>query len=113
MSWARCRSWLAPALEDATEVEVVAALVRNRAQLWPGERSAMVTTLQITPDGPTCHVWLAGGELSELLEMAVGVEAWARAQGCAYATLNGRKGWARALKRRGFAPSGEELRKRL
>lgn len=113
MNWAGCRAWLAPALEDASWDEVAAALAAGRAQLWPGERSAMVTTLQITPEGPTCHVWLAGGELADLLAMAVGVEAWARAQGCAWVTLNGRKGWARALKRRGFAPAGEELRKKL
>ena len=109
----RCRGWLTPALEDASWAEVAGELAARRAQLWPGERAAMVTTLQITPQGPTCHVWLGGGELSELLEMAPGIEAWARAQGCAFVTLSGRKGWARALKRRGFAPWGEELRKRL
>lgn len=113
MSWLRCRRWLVRALEDATEAELLAELAAGRAQLWPGERAAMVTTLQIGPEGRSCHVWLGGGDLAELIAMAPGLEAWARQQGCDFASVNGRKGWARALKRRGFAPVGEELRKRL
>ena len=108
--WSRCRAWLLPALVDATEDEVVSALATGEAQLWPGERAALVTQL-IRPD--CLHVWLAGGDLAEILAMRPGLEAWGRAQGARAMTINGRRGWARVLARFGFEPDGEELRKAL
>lgn len=95
---------------DTTEAEVVADLEANRATLWPGDSAAMVTQL-IAPS--SCHIWLAGGLMADLLAMRAGLEAWARAQGCAELTINGRRGWARVLAPFGFAPDGEELRKVL
>lgn len=109
----RCREWLLPALREDTESDLIAGLREGRAQLWPGLRSAMVTQLLSGPDR-LLHVWLAGGDMRDLLALAPGVEAWGRAQGAQYATINGRKGWARALRRTGFEPHGDgELRKAL
>jgi hypothetical protein len=110
--WRRCRAWLVPALEDATEAEVLAELAAGRVQLWRGERSAMLTQLVAGPE-PYVLVWLGGGELPELMAMAPGVEAWARAQGAWAARINGRRGWARALRRTGFSLCDGELRKVL
>lgn len=110
--WVRCRKWLLPALVDHTEADILAELLANRAQLWPGKRSAFVTQL-FTNEEPAILVWLAGGDIRELLEMQPGLEAWARAQGCVAAWINGRKGWARALRKTGFEPRGDELRKGL
>lgn len=111
--WARCRGWLAPAMVDTTEAEVLALLEAGRATLWPGERSAMLTQLIACADGLYAHVWLGGGELAELLELQPGAEAWARAQGATAARINGRSGWARLLRKRGYAPAGDELVKVL
>ena len=94
VAWTRCRSWLAPAIEDATEGEVLAELDAGRAQLWIGERAAMLTQL-VSAEEPYLHVWLGGGELEDLLGMAAGVEAWARAQGARAVRINGRRGWTR------------------
>jgi hypothetical protein len=111
-AWGRCRGWLVPALEDATEAEVMAELAAGRAQLWCGERAAMVTQL-VRADEPFVHVWLGGGELAELMALRPGLEAWARAQGAQAARINGRRGWRRALRGQGFDPCGGELRKAL
>lgn len=111
-AWDRCRGWLTAALEDASEAEVLGELAAGRAQLWCGERAALVTQLIHGPE-PFVHVWLGGGELSELRRLAPGVEAWARAQGARAARINGRRGWARALRAQGFVPEGDELRKAL
>ena len=108
----RCRGWLLPALREDTEERVLAELMAGRAQLWPGKRAAFVTQLAIG-DEPYILVWLAGGDLRELLAMQPGIEAWARAQGAAAAWINGRKGWARALGKTGFEPRDGELRKAL
>lgn len=109
--WVRVRKWIIPALTDATEGEVLNDLLNNRAQLWPGERCAFVT--QLLTDPARCHVWLAGGEKRDMHAMIPGMAAWARSQGCKYATLNGRRGWARELRTHGFEPRNGELWKAL
>lgn len=111
--WARCRAWLIPAMSDTDEAEVLAELEAGRAQLWPGERAAMVSRLLRSPDELYALVWLGGGDLRELLQLAPGACAWARAQGCTAARINGRLGWARALRRQGWAHADGDLRKAL
>lgn len=110
--WDRCRAWLVPALGRDTEAAIVWELMSGRAQLWRGDRSALVTQL-VAGEPPYILLWLAGGDLQEILAMDRGVTAWARAQGAREARINGRKGWARALKRLGFEPDGDELRKAI
>lgn len=109
--WAACRDWLVPVMVDTTEAEVIALLADNQAQLWRVEGAAMVVQLIQPP--PTVHIWLAGGEMGALLSMRGGLEAWGRAQGCDWITINGRRGWKRVLAPFGYEPDGEELRKAL
>ncbi len=111
----RCRSWLLPALRPAcgTEASLVEDLVAGRAHLWVGEAAALVTQCVDEPAGRTLHVWLAGGNLAEILNLKPGVEAWGRAQGCVRLTLCGRKGWRRVLGPLGFEVLGDELMRRL
>lgn len=109
--WLRCRGWLVPVLTDATEDEVLAHLRFGTAMLWPGERSAFVT--QCVLSSRSLHVWLAAGDRGELLSMIPGMAAWGRAMGCEWATVNGRKGWARVLKPYGFEWRDGELWKAL
>jgi hypothetical protein len=99
------------ALTDATEAELIEDLSANRAQLWPGERAALVTRLISGP--PRVHVWLGGGDLSELLSLAPGVMAWGRQQGAEFATVGGRSGWARLFKSIGGERRGDEVWKVL
>jgi hypothetical protein len=110
--WNACRDWLIPALSDDTEDEVINELLINHAQLWRGERSAMVTQL-VRAEVPNITVWLGGGDLSDLLALQPGVEAWARQQGAQEARINGRTGWSRALRDTGFEEHDGELRKVL
>lgn len=110
--WARCRAWLTPALSDATEAVVLAELAAGRAQLWPGARSAGVTQLLLAEE-PFLHIWIAGGDMRELVAMVPGLAAWARAQGARSLRVNGRKGWSRVLQGAGFEMDGDELRRGL
>jgi hypothetical protein len=110
--WNAARHWLAPALEDIEEGDLINEMFLNRAQLWRGERSAMVTQL-VGAEVPNVTVWLGGGDLDDLLALQPGVEAWARQQGCREARINGRPGWARALRATGFEEYDGELRKVL
>lgn len=98
---------------DVTEDEVREHLVNGTAQLWPGERSALVTQLVLRSER-ILHFLLGGGELQELVVMHSGVAAWGRAMGAHYATINGRPGWARVLRAHGFERrDGNLLRKAL
>lgn len=111
MTWATARRWILPALKDATEAELIADLNAGAAQLWEGVRSAFVT--QVSPEPRTMHCWLAGGDLAELRSLVPGIEAHARAIGCLFASVDGRKGWERVLRPYGYEREGAELRKAL
>ena len=112
IEWERARQWIIPALtEEDTETDVVVRLLEGSAQLWLGEASAMVT--EVIRDPRTLHLWLAGGDLQDLMSLNHGVSAWARTMGCKSVTIDGRQGWFRALKKLGFRRDGDLLRKAL
>ena len=78
--------------------DVKAAVAHGKAQLWCGEKSALVTELVVYPRKKVCRIWMAGGELGELQgEMLPTVEKWAKAKGCAAVEIIGRRGWVRVL----------------
>lgn len=112
--WSRCRPWLVAALgKDATELDLLAQLSTGHAQLWAGERGAIVTQLVADPE-KHAHVWLAGGDLAELISLMPGMLAWGRAQGCKFVAADGRPGWARVLRPFGFKPGeGGILRREI
>jgi hypothetical protein len=96
--WRRCAPMLARALDGSHTLEDVWAGVRSgEFDFWPGEISAAVCELVEHPRRREYHVWLAGGDLSELTKMERSASAYARALGCQRITIHGRKGWARAL----------------
>lgn len=99
----RCAPWLAAALDECPirthELpHVREALDAGRAQLWPTANSAVVTTISEHPTGiKTMCLWLGGGDLGEIQRTVAQVASFARSEGCAHLTIQGRKGWARAL----------------
>lgn len=108
--WARCAPWIAAALEFGRDThslnDVLAEVLAGEAQFWPGERSAVVTEMHEHPRLRAVHLWLCGGDLTELVEgMLPAIEAWARANNCSRLSTCGRKGWDRVLKPKGFEPA--------
>lgn len=94
--------------------EVVAEISAGRSVAFWGEESVMVCTLHRHHDEITGHVWLASGDLDELRDvLRPQAEAWAKAEGAAYATIEGRKGWVRALEGVGFEEVAVTARKAL
>jgi hypothetical protein len=59
-----------------------------------------------------CKAWLVGGRRLKLwqAEMVALIEAYARAEGCAYTSGCGRRGWSRAL---GYDNGGYIVQKAL
>lgn len=107
----RVREFLIPSYMDCEEADVLYNLRSGHAQLWPGKECAVVT--QCIRNPPSLYVWLAGGNIGEIVSLIPGVAAWARAQGCEFASVDGRAGWKRILAPHGFVEHEGELRKAL
>lgn len=112
----RCWPWIEPALSIHAETDregLLQQVLTGRAQLWPGEHCAVITQCALKEHGPSIHIWLGGGRLSELLGLRPGIEAFGRAMGCIWCTGEGRKGWDRVFFPLGYERVGAMLRKAL
>lgn len=118
LDWARAAPWLQAALAHAGEThelsDVRVLVEAGDAQLWVGARAAMVTVIEDDPRERRLLIWLAGGDLEELVRgLRPAAEAWARGQGCRRALIIGRAGWERALAPEGYAPLARIIAKEL
>lgn len=97
----RCWPWLAAALAHAGDThdkaDLAAMIESGHAQLWPGLRCAIVTTVETYPRFTALRLWLAGGDLDELKTLEPHLTAAARAVGAKRLEICGRPGWARVF----------------
>lgn len=111
------RKYIEDALEYAKGTHTLAdiwdGVVRGDLMFWPGDKSAIITEIQIYPQRKVMHIFLAGGELSELLEMEKSVEAFAHSIGCNSISISGRRGWVRIFKEQGWDEVCTTLAKEL
>lgn len=102
----RCQPWIEAALEYGNKThtfqDVVEGIAEGRMQLWAAAEGCAVTEIVVYPRKKVLNIFLAGGKLDSLREMAPDMRRWAEAQGCASATLTGRRGWVRALAKDGW-----------
>jgi len=102
----RCRGWIEDALEYSGGTHdyehIVAGIMRGTMQLWPAKDGCLVTEIISYPKKKVLNVFLGGGSMKTLLGMYEPVEEWAKAQGCSTLTINGRPGWERIFKKRGW-----------
>lgn len=96
------KQWLQPALDRGgnthTFEDVIKEIEAGNMQLWTGPKGAAVTMVYDFPRKRMLHVFIAGGDLEQVLDFVPSMEAWGRAAGCTEMTLAGRRGWARVLK---------------
>ena len=97
--WAEFAHHLEPALDGSFTLADVEELIRADPNVvfWPLKRSAVVTEILHYPALRSCRVWLAGGDLDELLHFLPALDNYARSEGCTRIELDGRKGWHRVL----------------
>jgi hypothetical protein len=104
----RCRPYIEAALEYAGGThefsDIVDSVKAGQMQFWPGRSSAAITEIVVYPRSKALHVFLAGGEMAELITMIDSAVIWGRAQGCNAMTMAGRKGWEKVLARQGWNP---------
>ena len=89
------------ALEHANHshsiLDVWDAIKSGKAQFFSMENSAIVTEIVDYPQKSVCRIWLAGGDMDELLEAEKHIAALAKSHGCTGMEIIGRKGWERVL----------------
>ena len=100
------RKYIEDALEYArgthTIDDIWDGIVAGNFQFWPGNKSAVVTEIQIYPRKKVMHIFLAGGDLEELLEMEKSVRAFAKTIDCNSMSISGRRGWVKIFERDGW-----------
>ncbi len=98
----RCADYIQAALVYAghshTLQDVWQAITNKQAAFFPLEKSAIVVEIVDYPQRATCRIWLAGGDMEELIEAEKNVCDWAKELGCDSMEIIGRKGWERQLK---------------
>lgn len=74
------------------------------AQYWETPNAAMVTQVLNYPGGAKAIRSIAtAGDLEDIISvLAPQIEAWAADQGCTHSLVEGRDGWRRSLKHRGY-----------
>ena len=97
----RCRDWIEAALEYSggthDYMDVVDGVFSGRFQLWPAPRGCLVTEIVVYPKKKVLHVFLAGGELDQILDVEESLRQFGQMHGCDSMTLAGRPGWKKAL----------------
>lgn len=91
-----------------TQQTIEAAVGSELVQLWALDHSFCLTEKKVSPNGQvSVHLFLAGGDLTELQTLYPYIEGWARGEGAAKMTMLGRTGWERTffVREEGFRPT--------
>lgn len=113
----RCRQWIEDALEYSGGthefVDIAEGVMSGKMQLWFGEKGCAVTEIVMYPRKKVLHVFLAGGEMQQILDFQESAAEFGRMNGCSSMTIAGRRGWTKVLGNHGwdekFAVMGKEL----
>lgn len=102
----RCKPWLEAALELSggthTLDDVVQAIIKGEMQFWPAPKGCAVTEIVNYPRKRVLHIFLAGGEMEQIIDMDDSAVEFAKMNGCTGMSIAGRKGWKRVLKDKGY-----------
>ena len=84
------------------------------ARFWPGENAAIVTRFSFYPNCAIIEGLVAAGDLEEIRSILIpAAEQYGREQGCRFAMIASRNGWARALREDGYEPHQVIIAKEL
>jgi hypothetical protein len=73
------------------------ALNKDEMQLWPGINTALVTEIITYPRQKIINVFLAAGDMDEVIRILPFVEKHGKMEGCTHMTMTGRKGWEKIM----------------
>ena len=93
--------------------DIEKAVLSGEMQIWPTPNSCAVTEIAVYAKKKVLHVFLAAGDLGEIVGGLDVAMAWAKAQGCDSISVAGRKGWERVLSGHGFEPVAVMLERQI
>lgn len=110
-----------PGIEKALEYggsthsvdDVVERITSGKAVLFTEDDALILAEVRDYPEKRVLNIWMAVGELQDVLDLADKVMEWGRACGCTLAMFTGRQGWQRALRDRGWESTRVEMHRRL
>jgi hypothetical protein len=102
----RCRPWIEAAMQYSGGThdfsDIANGVSSGRMQFWPAPRGAAITEILVYPKKKVLNVFLAGGDMAQVLDMIADAKAWGKCHGCTSISMTGRKGWARVLNKHGW-----------
>jgi hypothetical protein len=115
MSWAEWRDQFAKACDGShyTIEALEHALLSGKLYPLFGDGCCYLVEIVSYPTETACQIMWAAGDLDAVLSELPKVEAWAKAQGCSEMLVEGRAGWARALRNMNYRPWSVTVRKGL
>ena len=102
-----------------TTAQVFVALKTNAAHLWLSAKDGRVQSICIVqisekPLGRVCSIWICTGtNRKEWMQFHDIIEGWAKANGCNRMRHEARMGWAREMKKYGYAMSHVIIEKEI
>lgn len=103
----RCKHWIESALEYAEGTHdfknIVDEVLTGTMQLWAGEKGCAVTQIINYPNKKVLHVFLAGGEMEQIVDFQESAKKFGKMNGCTAMSIAGRKGWAKVLPKHGWS----------
>lgn len=113
----RCKEWIESALEysGGTHIfeDIVQGVLEGRMQLWAGDHGCAVTEIVVYPRKKVLHVFLAGGDMNQIIDFQESAAEFGRMNGCDKLTLAGRKGWTKVLDKHGWDESFTVMSKEI
>jgi hypothetical protein len=86
--------------------DVVDAIKAGRMQAFSGPDAFVVTETVSAPRKRYLNVFLAVGDLDEVMFLQPQLEAFGKEHGCEFIIMHGRKGWSRVLPNFGWQEAG-------
>jgi len=97
----RCKNWIEAALAYSGGThsfqDIVDGVISGRMQLWAGDSGCAVTEISVYPKKKVLHVFLAAGDMNQIIDFQDSAIQFAKMNGCDSMTIAGRSGWKRVL----------------
>ena len=84
--------------------DVADELRTGNAQLWLHGDGLLITQIEDKPRERILVMWLAAGDMDDVLLLRAEAEEWSVGVGCTRGTMVGRRGWRKALAGTGWEP---------
>jgi len=113
----RCRNWIESALAYSGGTheykDIVDGVLSGHMQLWTGESGCAVTEIMVYPKRKILHVFLAAGDMEQILDFEESAIEFGKMNGCDGMSIAGRPGWQKILKKRGWNVAFVNLAKEI